>query len=109
MLQNAEDSGSKILTTVVLPDTLCEIESHAFDHCYSLLSIVAPATMKATIKSQAFSTCAMIHNIVIPKNCTIAEKAFGHGFLGSFSRVEIENGLGFGQNWLKSRYSNFAT
>lgn len=64
------------LTKIELPDTLIEIEEHAFDNC-SKLSHICLGTNLTTIGSNAFYGCKALESIEIPDTCAdIATDAF---------------------------------
>lgn len=60
---NAFDSCKK-LKSVVIPDSVCTIESQAFYHCTALTSIVIPE-FTDNISVQAFSGCTSLTSVTI--------------------------------------------
>jgi hypothetical protein len=63
------------LTSVVIPDTITEIASSAFNSCRNLTNVVLGENV-TTIGSGAFSGCALT-NIAIPASVTNIHDAFG--------------------------------
>lgn len=66
--------GAKLLTNIVLPDTLKEINSFAFASCYSLQSIILPQSI-TELKYQTFSGLYSLKEItILNSECTITER-----------------------------------
>ena len=55
------------LTSVVIPASVSSIGTYAFQYCYSLTNIVIPESI-SSIGIYAFANCVSLTNIVIPEN-----------------------------------------
>ena len=60
------------LKTIVLPDTIVNINSYAFRYCTALESITIKATIPPTLSSTAFRTTNEIFIIYVPAASLIA-------------------------------------
>ncbi len=68
----------KLLQSVVVPDTVTDLDEGAFLGCTQLTSVKLPTTMR-TIGKSAFSFCTVLEQIELPENLeTIGESAFSN-------------------------------
>ena len=76
-----------MLTTVVLPASLVEIETQAFYQCTSLTEIVIPANVVA-IRTNAFAGCTSLENVYF--ECTEGGNGLRLLFFAVLSRTNRE-------------------
>ena len=68
---------NEIMTSIVIPDSITEIEFEAFFNCISLKSVVIPDSV-TKIEAVAFFWCTSLRSIIIPDSVTeIGVNAFG--------------------------------
>ena len=106
-------SVNKTITSVVIPDSVKEIEYHAFSYCTSIVSVVIGngvenigssafnscdsitdlkiGTNVKRIDSQAFNKCKSLIEVVIPDS---VEKIGSHAFYGCTSLQSVKIGKG---------------
>ena len=73
--------GHNDITTVVIPDSVVEIELHSFSECRSLSSVKLSSNLK-TLEYGAFYNCDKLTSIMIPKSlekATIGSTVGGDG------------------------------
>jgi len=63
------------ITTVILPDTVKTIESHAFNWCSKLTHVELPASLKK-LQTHAFNACYQLEEFFVPGETTM-ETAWG--------------------------------
>ena len=74
-----------MIETVEIPDTVIEINSHAFEGCRDLTAIVIPDSV-TSIGSYAFSNCTSLTSVKIPDSVT----SIGDGaFMGCWSLTSV--------------------
>lgn len=84
------------ITSIVLPDTVTEIDDYAFYGCKNLSSVLAPPTCKR-IGNYAFSGCDALQQIVLPSYLrTIGEYAFSESALTSITIPRYVDSMGTG-------------
>ncbi len=65
-----------LITSIIIPDSVALIDSHAFSACYHLVNITIPNSV-TFIGAEAFYNCSRLTNIVLPDSVTfIGERAF---------------------------------
>lgn len=60
------------LLSVVIPDSVIEIEGRAFQHCTNLTSVILPNSLRKII-FQTFAYCSALANLIIPVSVTEIE------------------------------------
>ena len=84
------------ITSVVIPNSVTEIGSSAFNNCRSLTSVVIPDSV-TTIDNYAFSNCTSLTSVVIPDSVTtIGSSAFY--WCRSLTSVTINGAPNIGQS-----------
>lgn len=63
------------LPSIIMPDSITDVEKSAFWKCESLSNVKLSAKLKS-IKSSVFSECIALSNIEIPESASIEEGAF---------------------------------
>lgn len=92
-----------LLTKLVIPDTITEIQDCAFNGCVSITSVTIPASV-TSIGRYAFEYCSRLTSITIPASVTsIGDEAFGScgaletiyykGTISSWDKIKIRNPL----------------
>lgn len=81
----------ELLTNLVIPDSVTEIEDYAFYNCYSLTSIMIPNTI-TSIGRSAFASCIELTSVTIPNSVrSIGIDAFSG--CDSLTSLTIGNGV----------------
>lgn len=95
------------LEEVIMPNSVMEIGDEAFDNCYGLRYVLVSENLQA-IGDEAFSSCSNLREIYLPRTLRyIGKKAFSGTGL---SRVELPSGLetlganAFGRTSLKTLF-----
>ena len=90
-------SGCKSIKSVVIPDSVTSIGANAFSWCYNLTSVEIPNTV-TSIGAWSFSRCENLKEVTIPASVTsIGRDAF---YDTSVNKINIENL----DNWLHMTY-----
>lgn len=90
-LKRKVDDIDDSIKKVVIPSTVTEILSNAFENCSSLQSVVIPDSV-TKIDSNAFLNCTSLQSIKIGKNVSyIAPKAFDNCINLSSVTVDVNN------------------
>ena len=83
--------NGKLVTDLIIPNSVTNIGSYAFYHCSSLTSVTIPNSV-TSIGYQAFSDCSSLTSITIPDSVTsIGNAAFSS--CDSLTSVTIGNGV----------------
>ena len=83
--------NDKLVTKLILPDTITSIKDYAFYGCSSLTSVVIPDSVKS-IGNRAFIGCSSLTSVVIPDSVTsIGGYAFSDCY--SLTSVVIPDGV----------------
>ena len=83
--------NGKLVTDLIIPNSVTNIGSYAFYHCSSLTSVTIPNSV-TSIGYQAFSDCSSLTSITIPDSVTsIGINAFY--YCDSLTSVTIGNGV----------------
>ena len=83
--------NGKLVTDLVIPNSVTSIERNAFYHCTSLTSVTIPNSV-TSIGNSAFYRCSALKSIEISNNVTtIGGSAFG--YCSSLKSIEIPNSV----------------
>lgn len=87
----------KDITSVVIPDSVTEIEDFAFQRCVNLEEvIVAAGSNLVTISSAAFLSCKRLEALHLPASIkSIGSNAFSHCF--RLSNLTFADGISFNE------------
>lgn len=72
-IQDSAYWGNELLKSVIIPDSVTKIGTHAFSDCKNLSSVIIPNSV-TEIGKYAFSVCESLKNITIPDSVTKIEE-----------------------------------
>ena len=79
------------MTSIIIPDSVKNIEDNAFRFCTKLKSITLPSKLKK-IKESTFNSCTALSNVTIPESVTSIDDYAFNGCT-NLASIELPNGM----------------